>query len=200
MKKVILGVGTGRCGTMSLSNLLNLQKNSNFTHELDQKDRLPWEINLDKFNHYLESIITREKSFVGDVSFYLLPYVHFVLEKFPDSKIIILQRDKEQTVSSYLKKVPKRNHWMPHRGFHWFLDPNWDPCYPKFQAKTKKEAIAMYYDLYYETCKNLITQKPNNLFWIKTEDLNNEQRCLEMLEFCGFEEPIWEKSHKNKGK
>ena len=38
-KKIIFGLGTGRCGTMSLSKLLSHQKNSIISHELGG---LPW--------------------------------------------------------------------------------------------------------------------------------------------------------------
>ena len=53
-KKVILGIGTGRCGTVSLSHLLNKQKDSRFSHELkikiekktDYNTPLSWEYGM----------------------------------------------------------------------------------------------------------------------------------------------------------
>ena len=39
-KKIIFGLGTGRCGTVSLSHLLNEQSNAYFTHE--RPFLMPW--------------------------------------------------------------------------------------------------------------------------------------------------------------
>ena len=194
-KTLIIGLGTGRCGSMSLSKLLNLQKESKITHELEQLSRLPWEFDRARFYQYVNFLLARDESFVGDISFYLLPYVDEIRNLFPEVKFIILQRNKKETIDSYLKKTNGRNHWMHHNGGTWSIDLVWDSCYPKFAVDTKEQALSMYYDSYYNSCRKI-----ESCFWIKTEDLNNEQRCLEMLEFCGFEEPIWEKSHKNKGK
>ena len=77
-KKVILGIGTGRCGTVSLSHLLNKQKDSRFSHELkikiekktDYSTPLPWKCNDKAFNSAWNSILNYDGNYVGDVSMF----------------------------------------------------------------------------------------------------------------------------------
>lgn len=188
-KKIIFGLGTGRCGTMSLSHLLSFQKNANITHELGGKPYLPWEKDMDKFSLFIKEIQNRSDVFIGDVSFYCLPYWEDIVNMGYDCYFIILKRDKEATIESYLKKTQGQNPFSVHDGTVWsYYD--WDKCYPKFTSSSKKEAIEKYYDFYYEKC----LQIPQEMcFWLKTEELNNFDKSIEMLKFCGFETPL----HKN---
>ena len=82
-KKIVLGIGTGRCGTVSLSSLLNRQEKSFFSHELKIKIKsntdynvpLPWEYNDIAFKSAWNSILNYNGKYVGDVSFFWLPYL-----------------------------------------------------------------------------------------------------------------------------
>jgi hypothetical protein len=42
MKNTIIGLGTGRCGSMSLTNLLSFQGNCLVSHEIGGRPWLPW--------------------------------------------------------------------------------------------------------------------------------------------------------------
>jgi len=44
IRKLIIGLGTGRCGTMSLSKLLSMQENTIVSHETGTP--LPWDFDL----------------------------------------------------------------------------------------------------------------------------------------------------------
>lgn len=194
-KKYIFGLGTGRCGTVSLTSLLNLQDSSCFSHEMGSKPYLSWEKERLKIFNHLNLLIRNDKKFSGDVAFFLLPYVEDIIKFLPNSKFIILQRDKESTINSYMKKTINRNHWMDHDGRKWRKNI-WDRCYPKFSCNSKEEALEKYYDLYYDECKMIPQDK---CFWMETSELNDENTCLNMLEWCGFEEPQYIKFKKNKG-
>lgn len=176
---VIIGLGTGRCGTVSLSRLLNLQEKSKFSHELQ---RLPWVIDKERFNKLYQRINLKEFNFVGDVSFYNLPYINLFLKKNKNTKFILLKRDREEVVRSFLKKTKTSNHFQ--KGA--VTKHIWDECFPRFEAKDKAEAIEKYYDHYYDLSKEI----PNdNIFKINTLELNNKNKCMEMLNFCGFTNP-----------
>lgn len=193
MKKIIFGLGTGRCGTMSLSNLLNFQENANFTHELESSN-IPWNPEEAKFNSVLGKIQNRHQEFVGDVGLYYLPYCNQIL-KIKNSKIVILKRDRESVINSFMKKTRWMNHWCNHDGRDWRLSP-WDKCFPKFKTRSKRDAVGKYYDLYYEMCSEIPKERS---FWMTTEELNQEEKSLEMLRFCGFENPKFTLMHKNRG-
>jgi hypothetical protein len=193
MKKMIIGLGTGRCGSMSLSNLLSFQEDCLVSHEIGGRPWLPWKRDTKLFENYYNLIHSRNYEIIGDVSFYNLPYASDYLNKSQKTVFVILQRDKQDTINSYLKKTEGRNHWIVHNGSKWRLD-SWDKCYPKFDVTEKEEALSDYYDHYYESCRMLPQEK---CFWMKTQDLNNEQKCIEMLNFCGFESPSFIKLKRN---
>lgn len=193
-KRLIFGLGTGRCGSMSLANLLTYQQDCMVSHELGGAPWLSWKPSKD-VNVFINKIIDRREAVVGDVSFYSLPYANILIERYGDVRFVILKRDKEETIRSYMKKTQGRNHWMSHNGSEWRLDI-WDRCYPKFDVETKEEALSCYYDHYYELCQQLPQDK---CFWLQSPELNDESKCLKMLEFCGIKNPRFKIFKKNEG-
>ena len=194
MKTTIIGLGTGRCGTTTLANLLSLQQNCHVSHELGRQDRLPWETDEKLFTKYWAVVQSKSDIYIGDVAFYLLPYINLIADK--NVKLIIVKRNKEETINSYMKHTNGRNHWMLHDGKEWKKDDKWDICYPKYDVSTKKEALSLFYNDYYNECKKINT---SNVFWLDTEDLNSKNKMMEMLIFCGFKKPIFKKIIANKG-
>jgi len=187
-KKLIFGLGSGRCGTHSLSKLLNEQSNFEVSHELGDNPVLTWDCNSECIDFYLSKILSRSPDFVGDVAFYLINYVDHILDKYPDSKFICLKRNKFNTVTSYESKTLGRNHWQSHSGDYYRLCP-WDRCYPKYNEDIKKEeAIALYYDDYYSLIEELINKHPENVSLFNMEDLNNYEKVKSMLGFIGVKE------------
>jgi len=193
MKKIILGVGTGRCGTVSLSNLLNFQEDCSVSHELSGKS-VDWYGGENQFKIIERSILSYPTKFIGDVSFYHLPFLKYFCDKNEDIKIIILKRNKQEVIESFQRKAPLYDHWRENNG-HEFRKAHWDRCFPKFNAPNRHSAIGLYYDHYYSECEKLDQSK---CFWIQTPELNDEARITEMLSWCGFENPIFKKFHKNR--
>ena len=182
--KLILGLGTGRCGTVNLSDFLKQQPDMAIcTHEC-----LKWkwygepnitEKNFEKYSKF-------ENSIVGDVGSFLLPHVEAISNFFNETKLIVVKRDKLKTIASWMKWTHKRhNYWVPHKTRRW-LNDGWDGMFPKFdlELKPKKEAIEAYYNFYYEECKKL-EQKYDTL-WIETEKLEEKETRIKICNFCGF--------------
>lgn len=190
----MFGLGTGRCGTHSLMNILNAQNDANITHECKT---LPW-ITNEEYKPVVERIWSRKGVLVGDIAFYWLHYSTHILNVLPNAKFIILKRDREETIESYIKKTKGRNHWMEHDGNYWDKDTIWDRCYPKFNFNDrtidydndKAKAIGEYWDHYYALCDIFIKNHPNNFIQLNTEDLNNGVKVESMLSFIGIENPI----------
>lgn len=188
----IIGLGTGRCGSVSLSKILSAQEDSYFTHEFGVIPKR-WDRVL-PFEKEFEKHIQSGKSFFGDIASYNLELAKYYFKSGIDLKVIILKRDKSEVIRSFISKSNGRNHWMEHDG-RWWRHDHWDKCFPKFDAGSIAEAIGLYYDHYYDECEKLDQSK---CFWIETPDLNDEARVSEMLTWCGFENPIFKKFHKNR--
>lgn len=138
MKKLILGLGTGRCGTHSLKSLLNLQESFNVTHEMGDVPFMPWDFNKSAVDLYISKILSYEGQNCGDVAFWILPYVEYIISKYPHSKFICLKRNKKETIASFSKKTKKRNHWQHHIDDRYNKCP-WDKCFPKYSCESKKK-------------------------------------------------------------
>ena len=193
---VFLGIGTGRCGTVSLAKLLDVQPGVVCTHE--NRPLLPWSFNWENEGHREAFCIhvTRFKQqqanarLVGDVAFCWLPYLHEMFFAFPDLKVICLKRDQEETIQSYMRKTEGRNHWMWHDGKKWKLDPVWDKCYPKYDAKTKEEAIGRYWDDYYRTVEGWARCHPDQVRIFDMDVLNSEEGQDEIFGVLGLKEHV----------
>ena len=192
MKNLIFGIGSGRCGTTSLSSILNDQSGANVTHEMSGKIRLPWEFDEKRIEAYLDSISKREEQIVGDVSFYLINYMPYIINRFPNCKIVALKRNKEETIDSMMRKTLGLNHWVsnPQR-----FSP-FDECFPKFDyCLNKRDRISMYYDLYYDLVDKI---ENNRIFHLETIMLNNKASLKELFTFCEIDNPIFSIRHLNR--
>lgn len=147
---------------------------------------------------------------LGDIGFYYLNYVEDILEKVPHCRFVCLKRDREQTIKSWLRKsrinrwpslkVADRlkswitrtpyyleyNYWQAHSGDVWKEDPVWDSCFPKFNASTKREAIAMYWDAYYDTAERLASAYPESFRIFDTGVLSSRNGQESVLSFVGL--------------
>lgn len=187
MKYIIIGLGTGRCGTVSLTNLFKLQSSCGAEHEHTAHNSQHGEIWGKNFTGLVDYIENRSEKYICDVSFYNLPYVEQLIDMFDNVKFVVMKRDRQETIDSYMRKTSGRNHWQIHNGTRYKHCP-WDSIYPKFEGTDKADAIGKYWDYYYNTCSNIDQSLCYNL---NTSDLNNKEKCLDMLNFCGFESPVY---------
>lgn len=181
MKQLIIGLGTGRCGSNSFQTLLSKQPDCTCFHE--HRPRPDWENDEKTVLEKIKYLMTLWQTNVGDVGMYYLSYVDFILEKYPECKFVCLKRDKEATIKSFMKKTQGRNHWMPHNG-KWKKCPNWDQCFPKYNVESKLDALAAYWDDYYTRSEEFVEKYPRNFKIFNVEDLNNEDQVERILNFC----------------
>jgi hypothetical protein len=187
MKKVIIGLGTGRCGTTSLSELLSLQDDSDVTHETNGKNQflVNWLKNEEDLTKIINFIDDKKKSFKGDVAFWYLPYVESLIEVYPGVKFVVIQRNKEEVINSYLNWVKNpRNHWSSNPDDS-FTKCRWDKCYPKFIGN-KREALEKYIDYYKLEVERLSQLYKDKFKIIDINDLNDYDKVEDILTFCGY--------------
>lgn len=131
-KSIIIGLGSGRTGTASLSHLISSQKGGLCFHELNptgvvfEGNPQPIINTINEFQaildggprHLLSIDYTREASvntlkelqvqkevnIIGDIAYYYLLYVDDILKVNDRVKFICIKRDKTKTVNSWLNK------------------------------------------------------------------------------------------------
>jgi len=190
-KTLILGLGTGRCGTSFLFDLINAQEGIFCTNE-----RINW-------GWYYNGEITKKlsplkeweesgKNKICDVGSYTLPHVRRLAEIYPEVRLIFIRRNRQATITSWLNWTNVfHNYWVPHKLEIWKDDP-YDFLFPKFislERFPKSIAIGSYYDLYYEECSRLALSYQH--IWIETESLDEIKTKEKILDFCGFEKNKW---------
>lgn len=192
--RLILGIGTGRSGSTTLTKLWQLQQASYCSHE--HPPRLSWRLNADRLAFQLErfDVLLNHYKFVGDVSHWWLPYIDAIIEKHENTRIVVLKRNRKATVDSFLKikgggGKGSINHWIKHDGSSWTKNI-WDECYPKYKATKMKKALEYYWDDYYKTVDRLLKRYPESIKVFSTEELSNPDVQKELLLFCGYKEPV----------
>lgn len=190
-KNLILGLGTGRCGTSYLFDFLNAQKGIFCTNE---RVNWGWYYN-GPITNTMSPISEWEKSGenkICDVGSYTLPHVRKLANFYQNIKLIIIRRDREATIKSWMNWTNvKHNYWVAHENTQW-EDDTYDHLFPKFvglETYPKYTSIASYYDLYYEECIRLSMNF--NSCWIETETLDDMPTRKRILSFCDLDEATW---------
>jgi hypothetical protein len=134
---IVIGLGSGRCGTASLAHLLNAQRDAICFHEMNPScvrfSGTPRPIlnTIDEFQAILDggdpSMLTVDLgrpvaadaydalcrmtrvALIADIAFYYLSYVELIAAHNDRVRFVCLKRDREATVESWLRKstVPR---------------------------------------------------------------------------------------------
>lgn len=156
--KILIGIGTGRCGTQSLANFLNAQRGAFVLHEaFITCENTPWVdftnktfINL-KAEEFLEKLKRKAHgslnvdaiTLLGDVAFWHLPYIEGYLQD-PNVIVIGLIRNREETILSFDRWFNRDIGGSLFRHFPWTDNdtlrqvnnmknyPEYDICYPSY--------------------------------------------------------------------
>ena len=206
-KQLIISIGTGRCGSVSLSKFLSFQKSTTLLHEGRLKSQnirklIKWENDDENLFKWLDFLLKLDNSsYVGDTGMYFLPYIEKIINVYPDVKVIVMERDKIEVVESYLKKTSGRNHWYKHNGEEWDFDIKWDPCFPKYKYRNKEKALEEYWDDYYRTTSELTKKYPKNVKKWHIKSFNTIKGKNEILDFINYKlERIIDKEFKHNTK
>jgi hypothetical protein len=133
---LVIGLGSGRCGSHSLQKLLNAHNDCLFFHEINHRllrfegSKASLKVTLDGIRAFAESkaegdliadlskpenlavidSVSQKNNiqFYGDIAHFYLGYVNEILSLYPNTKFICLKRDKTETINSWLNKVKIR--------------------------------------------------------------------------------------------
>lgn len=130
--RIIIGLGTGRCGTQSLAKLINEQANAVCFHEInpacmtwdstpgtvrtmvreftDVMAGGPREVTIDLSSPHRDDPMQRLHSLprvevMGDIAMYYLPYVPLMAQMGVDIRFVCIKRDREATIRSFVRKM-----------------------------------------------------------------------------------------------
>lgn len=190
MNTLVIGLGTGRCGTKSLTRLLSVQKSTFSTHErFGPQVRWNCPSNLWPYRLWLDTE-RNERDVVADIHFvwtsHIGTFLHWANNDNRKVRVVALKRDVDEVVDSYDKWKPNSDHWSFH-GYRDTKPDQWDKCYPTFDTENKREGIRRFWHRVYNIIDQYRSDKRVSLF--RTKDLNTEEGVRDILEFVGYEDP-----------
>lgn len=192
-QSIVLGIGSGRCGSLSLVTVLNQQPGTSVTHE--ERPLLPWKretgerVICERFARFRR---TRDANLLGDVATFYLPYIEDAIALEPSIRIVCLRRPREEVVRSFCRWLERScalptNHWAENPAPGWYHEPIWTRIFPQYETQDREEGIGRYWDEYYEKVNELVARYPDQIRLFETEQaLNTEDGQREMLSFVGI--------------
>jgi len=182
--KIII-CGTGRCGTKSLQILLGSCKNSIATHEFSPV--LDWDFNEEQFKARLNHFKGINTKYYSDTGAWYLNYLERFIKEIPDIKIVVLTRDRQKVIPSYIAKCNKHNFWNNSHTDGSIPHNDYDNAFPDYGNIPIEEAISKFWDDYYITVNKLVTKYPSNFIVIDVVILNSIMQQHFIYNFLGID-------------
>lgn len=205
-RTLVIGSGTGRDGTTTLSRLLSHQGLGSFPHEAPEiprhKDHLahrfhtPW-LNgrLARYDRPWSVPIRGEvslswSSWIPDIRNWAV--LHDV-----DVKFVFNRRDLDEVVPSMIRKNGREfNHWSLHLGEQPDQQRNvFSTMFPLTTEPDKEFACAASMRQIRRELE--VASNASDTRWMDLQDYNDGAKCLELLRWIGFEAPQYHRFHEN---
>ncbi|MCB1038849.1 MAG: hypothetical protein KDA94_04860 [Acidimicrobiales bacterium] len=180
--RLVIGLGTGRCGTHSLADLLAAQPGTVAMHQ--PAPCLPWHVDFGWYRDVNDLIAAQGPAVVALVAWYYLPYVD-LLARDHDVRFVCLQRDRASTVASIDRLTAQFDHWSNRSPSH-SANERWRSLFPSYDVDDKVEALGRYYDEYYERARAHADAMPDRFSVFATTDLNDDGGVAAILRAAGY--------------
>ena len=189
--RIVLGLGTGRCGTLSLARLLDRQPGCRATHE--EPPLLAWD--AEDPGKWVRARFGRMRrrggAVVADVASFYLPYVEAALDQEPTLRVVCLERPRAEVVDSFARWMGTvlplpTNHWAASPPDGVYHDPVWSRIFPKYPETDLAACVGRYWDEYRDRVADLARRHPGRVRVFPTESLNAEAGVRDLLRFAGF--------------
>lgn len=185
--RLVIGMGTGRSGSTTLSHILVSCGDACATHE--NPPMLYWTPEPDQIAFHLArfALLRRHVALVADTAHWWINATDILAETFPDLRFIGTWRDRDACVASFLRIKGEGpgsiNHWLL-PGCAGVAATNWDLAYPSYPvadpgysqlATGKRQLIARYVDDYNARLLRLAAADPRRWLLLRTETLNQPE-------------------------
>lgn len=182
--RLVIGLGTGRSGSTTLSHILVSCGDVCATHE--NPPMLYWAPQPEQIAFHLArfALLRRHLALVADIAHWWINATEELVAAFPDVRFIGTWRERSACVDSFLRikgvGPGSLNHWLL-PGCDDVAATNWDLSYPSYpvadpafcqQAEGKRQLIARYVDDYNAHMLRLAAADPRRWLLLRTESLN----------------------------
>ena len=199
---VVLGIGSGRCGSTTLSAAFSGLPDVCATHE--NPPHIFWEPLEEQVRFHLDRLRLLVDYFplVFDAAHWWLNIYQRVFAEFPKSNLIGLVRETEPCVQSFLKFQGRgsgsMNNWAPPENGVW-RTAHWDPTYPKYAVPagivadtdeaemSKTMMITRYVTEYNQSLSVMAAAQSERVMLIRTEALNDPITAKRLRTFVGVD-------------
>ncbi len=194
---IVLGTGTGRCGSTSLVALLGTVENSCTTHE--NPPLVYWTPQPEQLEFHFRrfKLLADYFQLAFDASHWWLNSAEPFLREFPNGRIIGLHRETSSCAQSFMKiKGHGRrsiNNWVTAPNNIWRLVP-WNLTYPDYDCPAaadrdpdgaKLDMIFCYITDYNTRLTVLAERHPERVLLVRTEDLSRRDQQERIFDFVG---------------
>ncbi len=196
----MLGVGSGRCGSTTLTAAFATVPRACATHENPPK--IYWEPLEEQVRFHLRRLRVLSDYFplVFDAAHWWIHLLDRVFAEIPAARVIGLVRDDEACARSFLKIQGRGrqslNHWAPPNNGLWITHA-WDPAFPTYPVPpdvlpdtdeafaTKYAMILRYVREYNQTLASLAERHANRILLVRTEQLSEPATTDRLRNFAG---------------
>lgn len=197
--RVVVGLGTGRCGTTSLHRLFKAQPSTRSTHEIFGPNH-PWDAPESEMRDLVARFLHSApgSDVLADVSFAWLPYVDMLREACArngvDVRFLCLQRDMAGYVASMSKWLRGKNHFIeydPEDPRYIPCKNGWEKCYPKY-VEPRSNPLSSQLERYWReyNAEAYFQASDHDDFDIfHTDALNSAEGVYNILKHAGYADP-----------
>jgi len=183
-----VGVGTGRCGTTSLCQIVQACKNVTVGHEIYQLHFYGINSELGKMIKDFRTLAKRG-ILCGDVSQPTIKHIGNLRASFTDMPVVCMHRDKASTVASF---VEYGTHYIrPQDKKKWAdgsmgnnLRANAMKCFPLIDAISPEQAYGFYWEFY----EALMEKVAPPVFHMEMDALNSDTQLSRLFDFLSIPE------------
>lgn len=179
MKRIpFVAIGTGRCGTVSLSRIVGACRRVVCTHEAYVTNwYTPKESRLRKLISFLSQ---DDGNLHGEVQPHLLPHLSFVREQLPALKVVCLHRPCAEVVASFLRRgIDKlRPSARPRQ-----KNTKWVERLPDIEAYSYADAVRYYWEMYEKYMAEM-----KDAFHLEMRELNDDAVVTRLFDFLEIPE------------
>jgi hypothetical protein len=192
--QIVIGLGTGRSGSTTISAIVRSIEGAISTHE--NPPGIFWQPLSQQVNFHLKrfSLLSRYFPVVFDCSHWWLNMLDIVFRALPSAKAIAMHRETEACVASISRITPGRSNRMVVPYNHIWPSQLWDATHPSYEVprdakreprQAVTELIRRYVTEYNDRLHEIAASMPERVLLLRTEELDAPETRTKISQFLG---------------